>query len=142
MKNLILGGVRMALGPDYDIATHFTPRYHLWDQRLCLVPDGDRFKAIREKHAAVVTNDIDTSTYNGIRLKNGSELATDIIVTATGVRKDAEAGLEAAVAALPELRFRRIDDGSILGPRTLPGEPADCLRRIATSSSVVRRDTI
>jgi monooxygenase len=48
VKELILGGVRMALGPDYDIATHFTPRYNPWDQRLCLVPDGDLFNAIKE----------------------------------------------------------------------------------------------
>ena len=60
VKQLILGGVKMALGPDYDIATHFTPRYNPWDQRLCLVPDGDLFKAIREKRASVVTNEIDT----------------------------------------------------------------------------------
>src|SRR6476646_1841281 len=75
VKNLILGGVRLALGPDYDIATHFTPRYNPWDQRLCLVPDGDLFKAIREQRAAVVTNEIDIFTGDGIRLKDGSELA-------------------------------------------------------------------
>ncbi len=62
VKQLILGGVRMALGPDYDIATHFTPRYNPWDQRLCLVPDGDLFKAIRDKRASVVTTEIDTFT--------------------------------------------------------------------------------
>ena len=60
VKQLILGGVRMALGPDYDIATHFTPRYNPWDQRLCLVPDGDLFKAIKENRASVVTKEIDT----------------------------------------------------------------------------------
>ena len=75
VKQLILGGVRMALGPDYDIATHFTPRYNPWDQRLCLVPDGDLFNAIRQKRASVVTHEIDTFTKNGIRLKDGSELA-------------------------------------------------------------------
>ena len=52
----------MALGPDYDVATHFTPRYNPWDQRLCLVPDGDLFKAIRDKRASVVTDEIDTFT--------------------------------------------------------------------------------
>ena len=55
VKQLILGGVRMALGPDYDIATHFTPRYNPWDQRLCLVPDGDLFRAIKEERAWVAT---------------------------------------------------------------------------------------
>jgi monooxygenase len=73
VKQLILGGVRMALGPDYDVATHFTPRYNPWDQRLCLVPDGDLFNAIKEKRALVVTNEIDAFTQNGIRLKDGSE---------------------------------------------------------------------
>ena len=85
VKQLILGGVKMALGPDYDVATHFTPRYNPWDQRLCLVPDGDLFNAIRDKRASVVTNEIDTFTKNGIRLKDGSELEADIIVTATGL---------------------------------------------------------
>jgi monooxygenase len=97
VKELILGGVRMALGPDYDIATHFTPRYNPWDQRLCLVPDGDLFKAIKEKRASVVTNEIDTFTKDGIRLKDGSELEADIIVTATGLVLQVLGGLEVAV---------------------------------------------
>ncbi|MEH2561345.1 cation diffusion facilitator CzcD-associated flavoprotein CzcO [Bradyrhizobium sp. AZCC 2289] len=62
VKQLILGGVKMALGPDYDIATHFTPRYNPWDQRLCLVPYGDLFRSIKDKRASVVTNEIDTFT--------------------------------------------------------------------------------
>jgi monooxygenase len=97
VKQLILGGVRMALGPDYDIATHFTPRYNPWDQRLCLVPDGDLFKAITEKRALVVTNEIDTFTKNGIRLKDGSELKADIIVTATGLNLQVLGGMEVSV---------------------------------------------
>ncbi|MBK3665747.1 NAD(P)/FAD-dependent oxidoreductase [Bradyrhizobium diazoefficiens] len=97
VKNLILGGVRMALGPDYDIATHFTPRYNPWDQRLCLVPDGDLFKAIREKRASVVTSEIETFTHDGIRLKDGSELAADIIVTATGLVLQVVGGMEISV---------------------------------------------
>jgi cation diffusion facilitator CzcD-associated flavoprotein CzcO len=97
VKQLILGGVKMALGPDYDIATHFTPRYNPWDQRLCLVPDGDLFRAIRDKRASVVTNEIDTFTENGIRLKDGSELEADIIVTATGLNLQVLGGLEVSV---------------------------------------------
>ena len=85
VRKLILGGVRMALGPDFDVATHFNPRYNPWDQRLCLVPDGDLFNTIREKRASVVTNEIDRFTERGIRLKDGSELEADIIVTATGL---------------------------------------------------------
>ena len=96
-SELILGGVKMALGPDYDIATHFTPRYNPWDQRLCLVPDGDLFKAIRDKRASVVTNQIDTFTKSGIKLKDGSELEADIIVTATGLNLQVLGGLEVSV---------------------------------------------
>src|SRR4051795_10415220 len=97
VKELILGGVRMALGPDYDVATHFTPRYNPWDQRLCLVPDGDLFKAIREQRASVVTKEIDMFTQGGIRLKDGSELAADIIVTATGLVLQVVGGLDISV---------------------------------------------
>jgi monooxygenase len=97
VKQLILGGVRMALGPDYDIATHFTPRYNPWDQRLCLVPDGDLFKAIKEDRASVVTKEIDSFSASGIKLKDGSELAADIIVTATGLVLQVLGGMEVAV---------------------------------------------
>jgi len=96
-KNLILGGVRMALGPDYDVATHFNPRYNPWDQRLCLVPDGDLFNAIRQKRASVVTQEIDRFTERGIRLKDGSKLEADIIVTATGLALQVLGGMEVAV---------------------------------------------
>jgi monooxygenase len=97
VKQLILGGVKMALGPDYDIGSHFTPRYNPWDQRLCLVPDGDLFREIREKRASVVTNQIDTFTEKGIRLKDGSELEADIIVTATGLNLQVLGGIEVSV---------------------------------------------
>jgi monooxygenase len=97
VKQLILGGVRMALGPDYDIATHFTPRYNPWDQRLCLVPDGDLFKAIRDKRASVATCEIDTFVKDGIRLKDGRELAADIVVTATGLVLQVLGGLQVSV---------------------------------------------
>ncbi|MBO4223543.1 NAD(P)/FAD-dependent oxidoreductase [Bradyrhizobium neotropicale] len=96
-KQLILGGVKMALGPDYDIGTHFTPRYNPWEQRLCLVPDGDLFKSIREKRASVVTNQIDTFTKHGIRLKDGNELPADIIITATGLVLQVLGGIEVSV---------------------------------------------
>ncbi|HVX75757.1 MAG TPA: NAD(P)/FAD-dependent oxidoreductase, partial [Bradyrhizobium sp.] len=103
MKRMILGGVRAALGPDYDIGKHFTPRYNPWDQRLCLVPDGDLFKAIRDGRASVVTNVIETFTPKGIRLQDGSELEADIIVTATGLNLRLLGGLEVSVDS------RRID---------------------------------
>jgi monooxygenase len=85
VKGLLLGGVRQMLGPDYDIATHFTPRYNPWDQRLCLVPDADFFRAIRRGKVSVVTDHIETFTETGIRLKSGAELQADLVVTATGL---------------------------------------------------------
>ncbi|WP_315747654.1 MULTISPECIES: NAD(P)/FAD-dependent oxidoreductase [unclassified Bradyrhizobium] len=97
VKELILGGVRASLGPDYDIATHFTPRYNPWDQRLCLVPDGDLFRAIRDKRASVVTAEIDGFTEKGVRLQDGSELEADIIVTATGLVLQVLGGIEVVV---------------------------------------------
>ncbi|MEE3206140.1 MAG: NAD(P)/FAD-dependent oxidoreductase, partial [Actinomycetota bacterium] len=71
VKRLLLGGVRQGLGPDYDVATHFTPSYNPWDQRLCLLPDGDLFGSIRSGSASVVTDHIDTFTEAGIRLRSG-----------------------------------------------------------------------
>lgn len=85
VKALILAGVRQELGPDFDVETHFTPRYNPWDQRLCLVPNSDLFAAIRSGRASVVTDHIETFTETGIRLKSGAELQADIIVTATGL---------------------------------------------------------
>lgn len=93
-KRMILGGVRRALGPDYDIATHFTPRYNPWDQRLCLVPDGDLFAALNAGRASMVTDHIDTFTPRGIRLKSGAELGADLIVTATGLDLQVLGGIE------------------------------------------------
>jgi monooxygenase len=96
-KALILKGVRYCLGPDYDIATHFTPRYNPWDQRLCLVPDADLFRAIRRKQVSVVTDEIDTITETGILLKSGAELPADLIVTATGLALQLLGGMTLAV---------------------------------------------
>ena len=97
VKRMIAGGVRLALGPDYDVARHFNPRYNPWDQRLCLVPDGDLFTAIKSQRASVVTDEIDTFTETGIRLKSGRELAADLIVTATGLSLQVLGGLQITV---------------------------------------------
>ncbi|HEY2610535.1 MAG TPA: NAD(P)/FAD-dependent oxidoreductase [Reyranella sp.] len=85
VKSLLLGGVRQMLGPDYDIDTHFTPRYNPWDQRLCLVPDADFFRAIRRGKVSLVTDHVESFTETGLKLKSGAELAADLIVTATGL---------------------------------------------------------
>src|ERR1700688_2231428 len=84
-RQVILHGVRQQLGPDYEVDRHFTPRYNPWDQRLCLVPDGDLFTALRSGRAEIVTDEIETFTESGIRLASGAELPADIIVTATGL---------------------------------------------------------
>ncbi|HEX9555406.1 MAG TPA: NAD(P)/FAD-dependent oxidoreductase [Reyranella sp.] len=85
VKSLLLGGVRQMLGPDYDVDTHFTPRYNPWDQRLCLVPDADFFRAIRRGKVSIVTDHIESFTETGLKLKSGAELPADLIVTATGL---------------------------------------------------------
>ncbi len=81
----IIDQVQKELGPDYDVKTHFTPRYDPWDQRLCLVPDSDLFQSIKSGRASVVTDQIETFTPSGIRLKSGKELPADLVVTATGL---------------------------------------------------------
>jgi len=93
VKRLILAGVRQALGPEFDVQKHFSPHYKPWDQRVCLVPDGDLFDAIREGRASVVTDQIERITATGIRLASGEELEADLIVTATGLRLKALGGM-------------------------------------------------
>ena len=95
-KNLI-DLVRAELGPGYDVDNHFTPRYNPWDQRLCFVPDGDLFAALKAGKASIVTDMIDTFTPNGIRLRSGEELTADIIVTATGLVMKLMSGVELVV---------------------------------------------
>jgi cation diffusion facilitator CzcD-associated flavoprotein CzcO len=84
VKQELLGAVRAELGPDYDIATHFTPRYRPWRQRIAFVPDADLFKGIASGKASVVTDEIERFTATGLQLKSGRALEADIIVTATG----------------------------------------------------------
>ncbi|HXJ84415.1 MAG TPA: NAD(P)/FAD-dependent oxidoreductase [Candidatus Methylomirabilis sp.] len=84
VKRELLTAIRDYVGPDYDLDTHFTPRYRPWQQRLAFVPDGDMFKGIAEGKVSVVTGEIDRFTRKGILLKSGALLEADIIVTATG----------------------------------------------------------
>jgi cation diffusion facilitator CzcD-associated flavoprotein CzcO len=85
MKSLLRRGVAQRLPPDYDVDTHFKPRYDPWDQRLCFVPDGDLFAAIGSGNATVVTEEIETCTERGLRLCSGRELEADVVITATGL---------------------------------------------------------
>ncbi|MEN3930697.1 NAD(P)/FAD-dependent oxidoreductase [Microvirga sp. W0021] len=84
VKSDLLAVLREHLGNDFDIDTHFTPRYRPWQQRVAFIPEGDLFKAVREGLASVVTDEIDSFTTHGIQLKSGKHLDADIIVTATG----------------------------------------------------------
>lgn len=84
-KRLLLKMVKKELGPDYPYDPNFTPRYNPWDQRVCLVPDGDLFKAMKAGKAAVVTDHIEAFDASGVKLKSGGHLPADIIVTATGL---------------------------------------------------------
>ncbi|PXA78943.1 FAD-containing monooxygenase EthA [Caulobacter sp. D4A] len=96
-KERLINLVRDQLPKDYDVETHFTPRYNPWDQRLCLVPDADLFAAIGNGSAEVVTDHIETFTEDGLRLKSGKTLPADIVVTATGLRMQLMSGMEVVV---------------------------------------------
>lgn len=94
------GAVR-SLPQGYEVDKHFNPRYQPWDQRLCLVPDADLFKAISSGQASVVTDQIETLTERGIRLQSGQELEADIIVTATGLQMLALGAVKLTVDGTP-----------------------------------------
>jgi cation diffusion facilitator CzcD-associated flavoprotein CzcO len=100
-KERLLGMVREELGPDYDIDTHFTPRYNPWDQRLCLVPDSDFFQAIKQGKASVVTSEIVRFSPDGIVLKSGEELPADIVVSATGLQLNLIGDVKLSVDGAP-----------------------------------------
>ncbi|HQT55628.1 MAG: NAD(P)/FAD-dependent oxidoreductase [Phenylobacterium sp.] len=108
VKAGIIEMVRKQMGPDYDVATHFTPTYNPWDQRICLVPDADLFTALKSGKAEVVTDHIETFTEAGIKLKSGKVLEADIVVSATGLVLQAMNGLKLSVDGRP------IDPGKTL----------------------------
>jgi cation diffusion facilitator CzcD-associated flavoprotein CzcO len=96
-KELLIGQVEKRTHGKVDVKAHFTPSYNPWDQRLCLVPDADLFKALREGRASVVTDQIETFTETGIRLRSGAELPADLIVTATGLKLKFLGGMQVFV---------------------------------------------
>jgi monooxygenase len=106
VKSLLRKAALRQLPPGYDVDTHFAPRYQPWDQRLCLIPDGDLFAAIRDGRVSVVTDRVAEFTGTGLRLESGAELDADIVVTATGLRLLAFGGLRLRVdgraVSLPE----------------------------------------
>jgi cation diffusion facilitator CzcD-associated flavoprotein CzcO len=101
VKRELLDGVRGFLGPGYDIATHFTPRYRPWEQRIAFVPDGDLFKVIAAGRAEVVTDAIERFTPAGIALASGRHLPADIVVTATGFNLAMMGDIAFAVDGVP-----------------------------------------
>jgi monooxygenase len=93
----LVGRVRDAVGGALSVSTHFKPSYRPWDQRLCVVPDGDLFTAIRSGAASVVTDHIEMFTERGIALRSGGHLDADLIVTATGLKLKLLGGIDATV---------------------------------------------
>ena len=105
-RRLLRGGAAKDLPQGYEVDKHFNPRYQPWDQRLCLVPDSDLFKAISRGRASVVTDEIDTFTERGIRLKSGAQLEAEIIVTATGLQMLALGAVQLVVDGTPVVPAR------------------------------------
>lgn len=101
VKSLIRKMTAKQVPAGVDVDVHFKPAYNPWDQRLCFVPDGDLFKAMRAGRASVVTDHIDRFTETGIRLTSGEELEADVIVTATGLTLKAMGGVELVVDGAP-----------------------------------------
>jgi cation diffusion facilitator CzcD-associated flavoprotein CzcO len=97
VKRLIRKWTQAALPAGFDVDTHFKPRYDPWDQRVCLVPDGDLFRALSEGRADIVTDRIRTVTEDGLELESGRRLAADVIVTATGLNIQLFGGMDVAV---------------------------------------------
>lgn len=110
MKQLIIKHAKRALNgrayrdgdaDAFETETHFSPRYNPWDERMCLAPDADFFKAVRSGKASVVTDSIDTFTSTGVQLKSGKQLNADIIVTATGLKLQLLSGVQLEVDGAP-----------------------------------------
>ena len=97
VKGLIRRSVERQLPAGYDVETHFRPRYNPWDQRVCLVPDGDLFAVLSDGRASIMTGRIETFTETGIELTSGEELAADVIITATGLDLLALGGISLTV---------------------------------------------
>jgi monooxygenase len=116
VKRMLRKGLQRQLPAGYDIDTHFTPTYDPWDQRVCLVPNGDLFKAIGDGSVEVVTDHIETFTKTGLRLVSGTELEADIIVSATGLDLLFMGGVEATIDGEPlDLPNRLAYKGMMLG---------------------------
>jgi monooxygenase len=101
MRKVLLTGVKRQLPTDFDVEKHFGPRYNPWDQRLCLVPNGDLFRSIRQGRTDVVTDSIERFTPAGIKLASGTELPADIVITATGLNLQLFGGAAISIEGVP-----------------------------------------
>jgi monooxygenase len=97
----ILKLAQAEIGPEFDAANYFNPRYDPWDQRMCIVPDGDLFAAMRAGKASIVNGEIETFTETGLRLASGQEIEADLIVTATGLTVRLMGGVAIEVDGAP-----------------------------------------
>jgi cation diffusion facilitator CzcD-associated flavoprotein CzcO len=101
IRGKLIHWTKLQLGEDFDVNEHFSPSYKPWDQRLCLVPNGDLFKSLRKGSSSIVTDHIDYFYDKGIRLKSGKSLEADIVVTATGLELLAIGGIKIEVDDKP-----------------------------------------
>lgn len=113
IRRLLLTAAKSQLGESVDMK-HFTPQYNPWDERLCVVPDGDLFKTLKTGKASIVTDIIDTFTETGIRLKSGKELEADIIVSATGLDVQLMGGVDVEVDGSPVPVTKRVTYKAVL----------------------------
>ncbi|GAA1913137.1 flavin-containing monooxygenase [Nocardioides hwasunensis] len=97
VRRVVRKGNVAQLPPGYAVDTHFRPAYDPWDQRMCLVPDGDLFRAISDGSATIVTDRIASFTESGIELASGEVLEADVVVTATGLNLQVFGGAELSV---------------------------------------------
>lgn len=113
MRRFMLRPIQKTLGDTVDMR-HFTPNYKPWDQRMCVVPDGDLFKAIKSGKASIVTDEIATFTEHGILLKSGETLDADIVVTATGIRLKTFGGMDITMDGLPVVTHQLLSYRAVL----------------------------
>lgn len=114
-RKKLLELVRRELPEGYAVETHFGPRYNPWAQRLCLVPDGDLFAAIRAGTVSVTTGEIEKFTAEGVRLRSGEDIPADVIVTATGLVVKLMGGIALSIDGVPvEAAGRLIYKGMML----------------------------
>lgn len=125
VRQYIKRQIRKVLGKEYDIDTHFNPKYNPWDERLCAVPDNDLFHTIKQGKCTIVTDHIDTFTEKGILLQSGKELEADLIISATGLIIKIMGGIITKV------------DGEIIDPSKLVNYKGVMLQNIPNAASII-----